>query len=80
MIAKRTKCRQRRPSLFLDLSALSPAVSSAVKETSRRAAFLPAATCSMSQPFRFVRDPAKLKAELFPSSSSAAPAAAATKL
>jgi len=68
---------KRRPPRSLDLSGTSLAVKEApyFKKT-RRQFFVEAASRPMSRsPFRFVRDPEELKAQFFPSSSSAAPAA-----
>jgi hypothetical protein len=68
---------KRRPPRSLDLSGTSLAVEAVPSsKKTRREFFVEAATRRMSRsPFRFVRDPEELKAQFFPSSSSAAPAA-----
>jgi len=68
---------KRRPPRSLDLSETSLAVEAVPSsKKTRRQFFVEAATRPLSRsPFRFVRDSKELKEQLFPSSSSAAPAA-----
>jgi hypothetical protein len=68
---------KRRPPPSLDLSDTSFAVEEAPSsKKTRRQFFIEAASRLMPRSrLRFVRDPEELKEQLFPSSSSAAPAA-----